>query len=103
MCYTCWEEAGKPSILNDKTIKAAELINEIYYTEDGGAGGNAHLVVDDWNLDDSSIDYCIKDRQNDIAEETIEACDKCLQFLKTLSMEERHSAMAISCDFLPAS
>lgn len=30
MCYECYENAGKPRILNDNTKKAAELIKDLY-------------------------------------------------------------------------
>jgi hypothetical protein len=29
MCYGCYEEAGKPAIVNEKTKKEAELLNNI--------------------------------------------------------------------------
>lgn len=103
MCYECYKSAGSPTIVNDKTKKAAELINRIYEQEGCGAGGYAHIVVDDWNLDDSSIDFCINDINNGysgISEEGKMACYDCLIYLKQLSEDERYSAMAISCNFL---
>lgn len=103
MCYNCYEEAGKPAIINEKTKKAAELINEIYEQEDCGVGGYAHIVVDDWNLDDSNIDFCINaanEGKYDISEDGRQACLKCLHYLKELSEDERYSAMAIHDNFL---
>lgn len=86
-----------------KTKKAAELINEIYEQYDCGAGGYAHIVVDDWNMDDSSIDFCINaanEGEYDISEEGRQACLNCLNYLKELSEDERYSAMAIHDNFL---
>jgi len=51
MCKGCWEEAGSPAIINTKTRAVAKLIDDVYSYS--GAGGNAHIVVDDWNLEDS--------------------------------------------------
>ena len=103
MCYGCYQEAGKPAVINEKTKRAAELINEIYEQDDCGAGGYAHIVVDDWNLDDSDIDFCINEANKgeyDISEEGKLACLNCLHFLKDLSEDERYSAMAIADGFL---
>lgn len=52
MCYGCYEEAGKPAIVNDKIKKAAELVKNLYKQDGCGAGGYAHIVTDDWNLED---------------------------------------------------
>ena len=98
MCQNCYEEAGSPCIINDKTIKAAELIGVIY--EYAPAGGYAQIVVDDWNLGESDIDFCIayanKDQPSD-PEEIKEkaACLECLYYMKSLTEDERYSAMAI--------
>lgn len=98
MCINCYEEAGRPQIVNERTIKAAALIDNVY--EYFGAGGYAHNVVDDWNLDDGNIDFCIdyanKDRPSDPEEEEgRQACLDCLNYMKDLSIDERYSAMAI--------
>jgi hypothetical protein len=94
MCANCWTERGGHKIVNERTIKAAELIQTVYDSEDGEAGGYAHIVVDDWNLDDSDIDFCLNTKGS-LPEETATACVECLNFLKALSYEERVSAMAI--------
>jgi len=106
MCYGCYEEAGKPAIVNERTKKAAELIEEVYEQYDCGTGGYAHIVVDDWNLDDSSIDFCINaanEGDYDISENGKQACLNCLNYLKELSEDERYSTMAINDKFLTAS
>lgn len=103
MCYSCYEEAGKPAIINEKTKKAAELIIAIYIEDNCDLGGYAHIVVDDWNLDDLSIDYCIgvaNEGSSDITEEGKQACLSCLNHLKTLSEDERYSAMALAENFI---
>lgn len=106
MCINCWVEVGSPNIVNEKTKNAAELITELYEQEDCGVGGYAHIVVDDWNLDDNSIDYCIgvaKKGEGDyenISEEGRQACLTTLNYLKQLSKEERYSAMAIHSNYI---
>lgn len=104
MCYDCYEKNGKPTIVNKKTKKAAKLIGKIYEQDDCGAGGYAHIVVDDWNLDDNSIDSCIidatKGESDYISKKGRNVCLNCLNYLKELSEEERYSAMAIHSNFL---
>lgn len=39
--------------------KLANLIAEYYKKEGNGCGGNCHLVLDDGNLEDSDIQFCI--------------------------------------------
>lgn len=99
MCENCYIEAGSPNIVNEKTIKAAELIAELYQQEDCGAGEYAHIVVDDWNLGDSDIGFCLLDIEKDkdvIPKESREVQIECLTYLATLTIEERYSAMAIN-------
>ncbi len=105
MCENCWIERGGHSIVNERTLKGAELIDELYCTPDGGAGGYAHVVTDDDNLEDHSIDFCLKSAaedefSKDISEETRIASIVCLEYLKTLSFEERSSALAIYNGFV---
>jgi len=59
MCENCWTELGIDPVVNAKVIRAYKLISEVYESEHGGAGGAGHIVFDDWNVDDSSIDYCL--------------------------------------------
>jgi hypothetical protein len=103
MCQECYIENGSPRIDNEKTQKAADLIDAVYSLPNGGAGGYAHIVLDDWNLDDSSIDLCIeaaKEGKYDLGEEVQKASLECMQFMKELTMEERASAMAITSGYM---
>lgn len=104
MCINCYASYGSPKIFNEKTLKALELIEELYDCEMGGAGGFAHIVVDDWNLEDSNVDFCLSSAKGnsdpDYPTETKEAAIKCLEFMKTLSIEERASALAIRDKFV---
>lgn len=99
MCINCYEEIGEPKIVNDRTKEAAKLIDAIYDCDNGGSGGYAHIVVDDWNMSDASINYCIKDairgECENFDEELQQASLNCLNYLKTLTEDERYSALAI--------
>lgn len=104
MCYGCYEKAGKPAIVNDKTKKALELVKNLYEQDGCGVGGYAHIVTDDWNLEDWNIDWCIleaeKGEYEDILEEGRQACINTLKFLRELTEDERYSVMALFDGFL---
>lgn len=103
MCINCWRKNGAAKIVNEKTIEAARLIDEVYETENGGAGGYAHIVVDDWNVENSNIDFCINECKSDrfdYSEEDRTTTLECLNYLKTLTEEEKYSALAIQSRFI---
>ena len=95
MCITCWKGAGSHKIINDATKYVAGLVDKVY--EFSGAGGNAHIVVDDMNLENSHIDFCLKEVKKDknSLKEKLSVEAECLTAMKELSIKERYSAMAI--------
>lgn len=96
MCYGCWEKMGKPMIANPKTNEAAKQISEIYRIH--SAGGNFHIVIDDMNLEDCHVDYCIEQSKlnpYDHDAEQIEAECKLGELFRSMSEDERASAIAI--------
>lgn len=97
MCYSCYTEDGSPSIINDKTLQAAKLIEEVFEYSD--VGGNAHVVIDDWNVSNDTIDWClnvgIPGNVHEAGIEQLAIEYKCLQFLLELNYDERVSALAI--------
>ncbi len=58
MCEHCWISYDRPDIVNEKTEAAVALVRQVYDAIGGGAGGNLHIVIDDWNLLDHSIEWC---------------------------------------------
>ena len=40
--------------------KLAELVDELYSMPECGVGGPLHIVLDDGNIDDESIHFCIR-------------------------------------------
>ena len=104
MCISCWREEGSHQIVNEKVKQAAELIGKIYEIPEGSVGALAHIVVDDWNLDDTNIDFCLNlcktfKQNNDKDRQIVEACSSALNALKELSEPERYSALALYEEF----
>jgi|GEM_PF-2363068 len=97
MCIDCWKKLGSPMIINDKTKKAAKAINKIY--DFHGAGGSLHIIIDDWNLEDSHIDFCdsyIDEEGGEASKRQKQAERYCLRLLKDMTIDERASALYIS-------
>lgn len=96
MCWGCWEEYGKPAIVNDKTRALADAINEVY--EQSCVGGNLHVVVDDFNIDDDLVNGMWEDIDKNIYEldpDELEVERRCLKLLCEATVEERASALAV--------
>ena len=96
MCYSCYEKYGKPSIVNHTTKRTAELVRVIYEFSD--VGGNAHIVLDDFNIEDHHVEGCLNDvRIKEASGETgqLQAERKCLEAFQAMTLDERASALAI--------
>ena len=105
MCINCWIESGSPAIVNEKVTRAAELIKALYDTEDGGVGGYGHIVFDDFNIEDHDIEFCLgkaatAEYSKDVCEETRLASIAALEHFKTLTEDERSSALAFEAGYL---
>ena len=83
MCQGCYAEAGSP--VPDEAAKALgprlRGVNEF---------GGCHIVVSDWNLEDSNIDFCI------VYETTTDAEREVMLALRALSEDQRYAAMAVA-------
>lgn len=92
MCLTCYEEYGSPKINNPLVRELSAAIDEIY--EFSGVGSGLHIVLDDWNLEDSHVlfcrDWCESHLDND---DELAACRKCADLLLRATIEERASAL----------
>ena len=74
--------------------EALQLIKELYNTIDGGVGGYGHIVLDDGNIENGHIEWCIKEAKenkykNDLSEETRLASIKALECFLKLTENER--------------
>jgi len=101
MCRSCYEERGNPKIINDNVLKAAKAIDELY--ELCLSGGGAHIVTDDWNLEDSNIELCIKhtnEQKGEMTDEEAAVAIECLEAMKILTEDERATALALSSGYI---
>lgn len=97
MCYGCWVEYGKPAMDTPQIRAAAALIGEVY--EYHGVGGYLHIVIDDWNLEDDHLEYCLqaieKNEWDNEENEALEIQRKCCDALMKLTELERGAALAM--------
>lgn len=87
MCISCYQEYGSPT---KATPAVMAIIDDL-----GSADpfGKLHIIVDDWNLDDEDIDFCVNDASGTERELALR--------LKALDLHERATAMAIVEGFIP--
>lgn len=104
MCIECYREYGEPKIATEQVMRAATLIARVYGLDGPcSVGGWLHIAIDDWNLEDSSIDICQQAVERHIAQEgeteSLRAQRKCIQALKDLSIDERAAALGLYYKF----
>lgn len=101
MCRACYEEAGSPVVDNAAVRRAAKLIGDLY--EVAPTGGRAHIVVDDWNLESTHVEYCLAqiDHGASLDDSASLAARDCLLALQSLSVEERATALAMHEGWIP--
>lgn len=76
MCLGCWEENGKPWLLTAEVERWAPIFGKCDHF------GACHIIIDDWNLDDDAVSYCL-DKTSDQTEEEL-----CIALL-SMSIGER--------------
>lgn len=99
MCIICWVELDIKPVVNEKVVRAYKLVGELYELEGGGVGGAGHIVFDDWNIDDGSIDSCLqgcddKHSKGSLSEEVVETSRAALLYFRVLTEAERYTALA---------
>lgn len=103
MCENCFEEYyGAPTEITDNAVKAAALIRQVY--QFAPTGGRCHIVVDDWNLSDSCVRFCVdevaKDEANGVKDQQIIAERALLDLLVTMPERERAVGLALYDGFV---
>lgn len=94
-----WKEMGCPAIVSDRTRAVAKGVDIVYLLH--GAGGTGHIVFDDDNYDDKSIDYSLSITEyGDMPEWEMEFIRDVLRHFKKLTMRERFSAMGLQGGYI---
>lgn len=85
MCLGCWEEEDRPFKMTDAVREWAPKFAEADHW------GAMHIVVEDWNLEDHNIEFCLN--QPEVTPDEIALC----KALQAMTWEERW-ATAITSD-----
>lgn len=91
MCKSCWIEYGSPTTKTEATLAAVALIDAVY--GESLVGGELHIMVDDWNLEDHHIAFCASHVKTD-------AEKACLAALTALPLAQRAVALALYDGFI---
>lgn len=89
--------------MENKIIKTAQVIADLYNTDDGGVGGYGHIVFDDDNIEKENILWCIEEAKKGeygYSEETRLASLKALYACLELTEDEVESAITYYWDKL---
>jgi hypothetical protein len=103
MCENCYhEEYGAPTEITVRAVTAAALIRQLY--QYCPVGGRCHIVVDDWNLEDDSIEFCrqavARDKAAHGTSQTLMHEERLLAALAVMSIPERAVSLALADGFL---
>jgi len=90
MCRECWIVTGSVALDGERVARGVELVERVRAQRHccGAArGGGLHVVLDDWNVEDESLDWCLALDLTDVERE-------CGEWLRALTVAERVSILA---------
>jgi len=91
MCDVCWVGYGSPRIEGPKIEVGIVHVQQVYAAKGGSMGGGLHVVLDDWNIEDESIESALKE---DLDSSTLTFTEvQCARYLLTLTLAERASVL----------
>lgn len=86
MCIGCYREYGSPKVITKVTSYVVHCIGRVY--DENSVGGNCHIIVDDWNLEDEHFDMVSK-------YELTPAEAELVAVMKEMTEDERATALAL--------
>ncbi len=94
MCEYCWNKY-KPVKISPLVKSIANLVKKIYMFH--STGGSLHIVLDDWNIDNSSLDFCeslIRTNEYNESRRLLKLEVECINLLKKVDIDTRATALA---------
>lgn len=86
MCLDCWEKYGSDKLDNPVVRNLLALNYEVYDQPEGDSGGGLHIVLDDWNITDENIVWCIEHGLTEVER-------RCADAFLAATLAERNSAL----------
>jgi len=98
MCKGCYENYGSPEIFNSEIFAVSVLIDVLYKFDGGESGGNLHIQLDDWNLDDCHFEAFEEwSEYGTIDQPVLER--RIFDMMKKMSVRDRASALGLQEGF----
>ena len=97
MCRGCWEGAGKPAMVTPAILAAVASVKRVFDLH--CMGGNLHIVIDDWNLEDDHLAFCRSAVSRGLCGDLLAAEMDCLNLLEPMSEQERAAVLAMHRGF----
>lgn len=96
MCYQCYEKLGSPKVFTERTEALVSALRELF--DEHCEGGLLHVVVSEWNLEDSLIKWCLNECETnaDRNERFAILSRQAGELLLTYSEAERATALAVA-------
>ena len=89
MCKQCLIESGTQIVKNEKVYKCVHLVIDLYKVK--SSGGAAHVVTDDYNMEDENIEFCLNLAKENGSHLEIAV----LELMQTMTLDERFTTMGI--------
>lgn len=94
MCESCYSGYGKPEVRNESVSLAVTLLRRLDELEP--VGGVAHIVADDWNLEDEHIAWCLQQGPDGYDPDGYAAGMAFLAAMQAMSLDERATVLALA-------
>lgn len=95
MCRQCWDDYEIEGSFCDLTDRAVELIGRVFEADE--VGGNFHVAIDDWNLEDATLEWIAERLFAELTSSEV----RLLAVFGMMSEEERATALAIHEGYIP--
>lgn len=99
MCEGCYDDFGRPQIRTARVRRMRKKIERVY--EFNSVGGNLHVHLDDWNIEDEFFeDLEMEVWDKDASPERLAAERDCYAAMRRATLDQRTSALAMFDGFL---
>lgn len=94
MCDNCWtEDYGAPTAVPEHGEQTVALIQELYSREDGDTGALLHVLLDDFNLEDSCV-RPFRQYETEYTDRTVQLCELISEQMAAMTEDQRAAVIA---------
>lgn len=94
MCEGCYEDFGRPQVRSARVRRLRDKIERVF--EMNYVGGNLHIQLDDWNIEDEHFaEPEMKVWDDDTSPERLAIERDCYAAMRRATLEQRASALGL--------